>query len=139
MVKFIKKPSTVIYIDHFAIISISRQISLTTSSTNKLNLRLIRAFQYLSIFDLSIRYKASKANIIPNALLRLQRNSASIVKNGLEVLKVLYNQTIEVISDSRELLKELLKDSSVSYYIILIEMFEDFKLRLILKYVKNSQ
>ena len=39
--------STVIYTDHSAAISIVRQTSLNTTSTEKLNLRLIRASEYL--------------------------------------------------------------------------------------------
>lgn len=38
---------TIIYTDHAASLAIARQTTLTTSSTDKLNLRLIRASQYL--------------------------------------------------------------------------------------------
>ena len=43
MIKFNECSSIIIYIDHFVAIFISRQINLTTSSIDKLNLRLIRA------------------------------------------------------------------------------------------------
>jgi hypothetical protein len=39
--------------------------------TNKLNLYLIRAKEYLSKFLLLIRHKLSKANFVPNALSKL--------------------------------------------------------------------
>ena len=41
------------------------------SNTNKLNLRLVCASQYLSIFELDIRYKLGKKNIVPDTLSRL--------------------------------------------------------------------
>lgn len=139
MVESTKKPPTVVYTDHSAAVPISRQTSLTTSSTDKLNLRLVRASQYLSMFDLSVRHKAGKANVIPDALSRLQGNPASIAKDGPGVLEALYGQAIEVTSDSRELLEELLEDPPVSYHVTLVEMSEDFKSRLILEYAKDPQ
>ena len=39
--------TTIIYIDHSAVVAITRQISLNTTSTMKLNLRLIRVSEYL--------------------------------------------------------------------------------------------
>ena len=71
MIESTKKSPTVVYINHSTAILISRQTSLTTFSIDKLNLRLIRASQYLSIFDLSVRHKTRKMNIVPNALSRL--------------------------------------------------------------------
>ena len=43
MVESTKKPPVVVYIDHLAAVPISRQTSLTSSSIDKLNLRLVRA------------------------------------------------------------------------------------------------
>ena len=48
---------------------------MTSSNTDKLNLRLVRASQYLSMFELDIRYKPGKKNIVPDALSRLLRDS----------------------------------------------------------------
>ncbi len=44
---------------------------MTTSNTDKLNLRLVRADMYLSQFDLNIRHKSDRDHVIPNALSRL--------------------------------------------------------------------
>lgn len=61
----------VIYTDYSAAVLISRQTTLITSSTDKLNLRLVRASQYLSSFNLAVRHKAGKSNIVPDTLSRL--------------------------------------------------------------------
>lgn len=63
---------TIVYTDHSATLSIIRQTTLTTSSTDKLHLRLIRASQYLSQFRLDVRHKAGKLHFVPDALSRLQ-------------------------------------------------------------------
>ena len=47
----------VIYIDHDVVLKIVKQITFITLSTNKLNLRLIKAFDYVQRFNLKIRYK----------------------------------------------------------------------------------
>lgn len=44
---------------------------MNTVSTEKLNLRLIRASEYLQRFRLDVRYKPGKTNTIPDALSRL--------------------------------------------------------------------
>ena len=62
----------VIFIDHGAALGIARQTSLTTTSTNKMNLRLVRASDYLQRFELVIRYKPGKQHIVPDALSRLE-------------------------------------------------------------------
>lgn len=62
---------TIIYTDHSAAVSIVRQSSLNTVDVEKLNLRLVRASEYLQRFRLDVRYKPGKANIVPDALSRL--------------------------------------------------------------------
>lgn len=71
MIEATRSPTTIIYTDHSAAVSIVRQTSLNTVSTEKLNLRLIRASEYLQRFRLDVRYKPRKANIVPDALSRL--------------------------------------------------------------------
>lgn len=63
--------TTVVCIDHAANPSIVNQTKFTTSSTDKLNLRLIRASTYLFQFQLEIKYRPGKQHIIPDALSRL--------------------------------------------------------------------
>lgn len=60
--------ATIIHTDHGANIGIVKQISLFTMSTEKLNLRLIRASEYLQRFNLDIRHKPGKQHIVPDAL-----------------------------------------------------------------------
>lgn len=62
---------TIIYIDHEANSTIITQIKLNTINIDKLNLKLIKAFIYLSQFCLTIRHKFDKTNVISNALSRL--------------------------------------------------------------------
>ena len=62
----------IIYIDHAVLIFIVRQTTLTMSFTNKLNFCLIRVFQYLSRFNISLRHKAEKMNMIFNVLSKLK-------------------------------------------------------------------
>ena len=139
MVKFIKKPSVVIYIDHFVVVSIFRQINFIISSIDKLNLRLMRAFQYLSMFDLFIRHKTNKANIVFDALSRLSENLIIITKDDSGVLKALYEQVVKIINDfSFKKEKSFLEKLFIIYHIILMKMFDDFKSRLLFEYIKNK-
>ena len=139
--KFIKKSSVVIYIDYSAAVLISRQINFIISNINKLNLRLIRVFQYLSMFDFFMRHKTNKANVIFDALSRLSRNSITITKNGSRVLKVLYEQILKIIKNnfSSEKKKTFLQKLSIIYHVTFVKMFDDFKSRLFFKYIKNEQ
>ena len=97
--KFIKKSFIVIYINYFIIILIFRQINFIISNINKFNLRLMRIFQYLSMFDLFMRYKINKANVVFNALSRLSRNLIIITKDDSGILKVLYKQILKIIKN----------------------------------------
>jgi hypothetical protein len=66
-----RKSLTIIFIDHFVLSKIIKQTSFTSSNTDKLNLRWMRAFQYLSILSIEIRVKSEKFHIISNAFFRL--------------------------------------------------------------------
>ena len=65
------KHSTIVYIDHDATLSIARQTTLFTSFIDKLNLRFVRAFDYIQRFDFIIKHKLDKLHIVSNALSRL--------------------------------------------------------------------
>ena len=60
----------IVYTDHDAVLNIFKQISMTTTSIDKLNLRLVRAFNYIQRFDLKLRHKLNKAYIISDALFK---------------------------------------------------------------------
>ncbi len=58
MIESTAAATTVIFTDHSATTSIAKQTSLTMMIfTDKLNLQLIHASQYLSQFDLDVRHK----------------------------------------------------------------------------------
>lgn len=83
----------IVYTDHFATVSIARQISLMFINVNKLNLRLIRVSQYLSMFELNIRYKSDIRNIVLDILSRLLKrrvDSDLLVKDKEDILNTLH-------------------------------------------------
>jgi hypothetical protein len=73
LIQFSKK-SVIIQIDHAVIVNICKQTSIiNTNFVMRMNLRLIRAFQFLSQFsNLKIRHKSEKYHLISDALSRLQ-------------------------------------------------------------------
>ncbi len=81
--------STIIYINYDATLDIVKQTSLITFFINKLNLRLIRASNYLQRFNLNIRYKLNKQHIVLDALLRLvfANVNAKVFSNDILVKK----------------------------------------------------
>jgi hypothetical protein len=66
--------SVIIQTNHAVIVNICKQISITSiNSVMRMNLRLIRVFQFLSQFsNLKIRHKSRKYHLISDALFRLQ-------------------------------------------------------------------
>ncbi len=96
--KFTLKSLTIIYIDHAIAVMITKQTSLTTVNTDKLNLRLIQASQYLFIFQLDIRHKIDKTNIILDALFKLLRDKLKLksMKETFkdDILNLLYKRII---------------------------------------------
>ena len=69
MIELNKVPPITIFIDHVLLIGILKKSNLATIvSIDKLNLRLVRAREYLSRFLLLIRHKPGKANFVPDAL-----------------------------------------------------------------------
>ena len=64
-------PQIIIYTDQFATTNIVKQTKLSSNSTAKLNLRLVRASTYLSQFMLNVRHKPGKQHVVPGALSRM--------------------------------------------------------------------
>jgi len=123
MIEFTKKPSITIYTDHSITISIARQIFLSFFNTDKLNLRLVRASQYLFTFELNIRYKSDNNNLISDALFRLLRersfeNTSSIKRE--EILEILH---ISV--------KDFKNQCTYVFAVFLVEMSSNFRRRLL--------
>ena len=113
-------PPVVIFTNHSASVGISRQTSLSTSNSDKLNLRLVRASIYLSQFTLDIRYKAGQTNTVPDALSRLPGDQkVNMLEPG--VLDTLHLNVVPYI-----------------YNAILIEMSDDFKTKLKKAYTEDK-
>ena len=93
----------VVFIDYATNISIVKQTILIIKSIDKLNLRLMHALFYLSQFDLKIKYRFNKINIMLDTLLQLS------FENDLT--------TIDCIT-----LAEL---DLVSYYVDIDDLFDD--------------
>jgi len=96
---------TVILTDHVSALRIARQVSLVTTSVDKLNLRLVRASQYISQFRLKFSHKPGKEYIVPDALSRLP-----IARPPT------FNKTYSNILDNLH-----------AYHLTLVEISEEFK------------
>ena len=96
------KSKVIVYTDHSATTDIVKQSSLNSVSTLRLNLRLVRASQYLQRFELDMRHKPGKSNVIPDALSRLSSTNDSNVPHGhseLDALHYAYTTTLVEMSD----------------------------------------
>ena len=109
------KLSIVVYTNHDVALDIVKQIFFSSSSTNKLNLRLIRVSNYFQRFNLDIRHKSDKQHIVSNALFRLAFANIEI--------------RIEAI-DVEEKLDAL-------FIISLVELDEDFRQKIIESYTSD--
>lgn len=71
---------------------------MTFNSINKLNLRLVRAFTYLSQISLNVRYCSSKQHIISNTLSRLSIIRLVDSINALKALNldIYYNDIVNL-------------------------------------------
>ena len=110
LIEFIEL-SIIMFIDHDAALEIIKQTFLSISSIDKLNLKLIRVFDYIQRFNLLIKHKPEKLRLISDALFRLPSNNASN-------------------SDHDEL--------NVLFIAILIEMTFEFRNRILNEYIENS-
>ena len=145
MIEVIEIFFIIIYTNYSAAIFISQQINFITFNTNKLNLRLVKTSQYLFNFNLIIKHKSDKFNIISNALFKLQKFIIEI-KDKIEVLKSLYDTFIELchenvidVEASCAISKYtfLLSEQFFVYHIILIKMTNDFKQKLKQTYIND--
>ena len=123
---FRNRPKMVIYIDHSVTVFIIKQTKLTTSNTDKLNFRFVRA----SIFFNRIRCETQAGKTTCNT----RRFVSSIQKNiigdtfGHRNIFDFYH-TFPIVED------ELLP----IYHIIFVKMADEFKTRLKQIYQNNKQ
>lgn len=80
-IESLKVTSTIVFIDYNVALEIAKQINLTIVFIDKLNLRLIRVFDYIQRFELELRYKSKKQYIVLNALSCL--TSVNVKENAL--------------------------------------------------------
>ncbi len=122
-IQFSKK-SMIIQTNHVVIMNICKQIFITSiNSVMRMNLRLIRVFQFLSQFsNLKIRHKSKKYHLIFDALSRLQ----SLNKKDL--------------SNDHAELNEFFVDHNVihAYNTILMKLNSEFRKRIIENYFKDE-
>lgn len=104
----------VIFKNYLVSIFIAKQISLTSFNIDKFNLKLIRISVYLSQFDLNVKYKSNKINIVSNALFKLSTKTLTRFSTNLNCY-----------------LKKI-------FQISLIIIIENFKKKLKAKYATNS-
>ena len=125
----------IIYIDHAVSIFITRQTTLTTSFTNKLNLRLIRAFQYLSGLNISLRHKAEKANTVFDVLSKL-KDAQLNENNKKDILENLYDNSVSL--NELEKTGSLFEQTITMYADTLVKLSQNFRKKLIEAYEKNK-
>ena len=106
---------TIVYIDHDSALDIVAQTTMTIISIDKLNLRLIRAFDYIQRFNLNIRHKFDKQHIVFDALSRLVSDNI--------------NASTDRSHDESEL--------NVLFTVLLMKMNEVFRNRILKDYKKN--
>lgn len=123
MIELTKMFLTIIYIDYFVIVFIFRQITFIISNNDKLNLRLIKNFQYFFDFNLFVRYKIDKINVMSNVLSKFQIDAFFVEK--IDVLKSLHKHSLYVLHENLTI-----KTLMFYHYVALIKKSNDFKQRL---------
>ena len=120
--------NTVVFIDHAANASITKQTILTSNNTDKLNLRLIRVSTYLFQFRLDIRYRFDKRHVLPNALFKLSADRSFLNDDENLNLKS-YHVSMKDPSTN---------DQQSAYYEALMKMSKIFRKRLTKEYAKEK-
>ncbi len=105
------RASVIIQTDHSVILDIVQQSSITsTSSTMRMNVRLVRASQFLQQFCLVVRHKPGKEHIIPDALRRLASASRAGHDEVYSELDALFTYHATLVEISPDLIKRILDD-----------------------------
>ena len=122
------KLPVVIQTDHSAILDIMKQSSITsTTSTLRMNVRLVRASQFLRQFRLDVRHKPGKEHIVPDALSRLASATSPTLPDDHSELDVLYACATQAINYG----------SVYNYSATMVEMDEAFHKSLVEGYQKD--
>jgi hypothetical protein len=108
------KKFIILFTDHEFALSIVKQTSLVITFIDKLNLRLIRAFEYIQRFNVIIKHKSDKQHIVSDALFRLV--------SGNDEFNIFESEELDAL-----------------FIIILIEMNSTFRKKIIAEYFKNKK
>ena len=117
----LSKHSTIIYTNHETNFTIIVETKLNITNINKLNMKFIKAFIYFFQFHIEMRHKFKKYNVVSNALNKLSIKSINKLINNLNI-------------DA----KNSKTNQIYAYITIFVEIFFEFKKKLIENYVKNS-
>ena len=120
--------TTVIFIDHVANFSIVKQTTLNSENIDKLNFRFVRISTYFSQFNIDVRYKTERINIVSNALFRL--SAINFFKN------VEHMNTLDI--DSYHCFMQDIFISAHAFQESLIFMTSNFRIKLIENYSENK-
>ncbi len=123
------KHSTIIYIDHDVSSVIAAAIKLITFSVDKLNMKLIKIFTYLSQFRLNLRYRSEKFNIVSNALSRFLVTKNTNSQEALNVDVDLKHFQSDMNSSEN--------DRTYVYVTTLLKMSQDFRFKIKRRYQMN--
>lgn len=116
----------IIQTDHSVILDIMKQSSITsTTSTLRMNVRLVRVSQYLRQFQLDVRHKPGKDHIVPDVLSRLATATESDLADDHSELDALYGRTTQAMHP---------KDQLYAYTASMVSMEEGFRKRLLAGY-----
>ena len=111
LIKFLKFP-TVVYTNHSATLTIVKSTLLMTLLIAKLNLKLVRAAEYLQCFLLNIYHKPGKLNVVLNALLWFdshnQNNDLADDLNMLfvEIIPAYLTVVVEILNEFKDQIKQ---------------------------------
>jgi hypothetical protein len=104
LIKSSKKQFAIIFTNHVTLTNIIKQTFLTFSNTNKLNLRLMKVFQYLSNLSIEIRVKSGRFHVIFDALSRLfsitNKNESQEKNEILKNFKIRFERFSSTINKS---------------------------------------
>ena len=131
MIEVVAIKIIIIFTNHAANSVIARQTTLSSSSIDKLNFRLVRTFIYLSQFNLNIKYRSEKEHIILDALSRL-----SAIRSANEVMNESNTLNLNIFHFDIENLE--LCDQVYVYQSILIAMSSKFRKKILERHDKKK-
>ena len=132
-----------IYIDHFVIINIIKQIKLSFFNIDKFNLKLIQTFIYLFQFRLNVRHKFKKQHIMSNALFKLfsSTNIANFTKQFFDFSKDILNITyhVKIANFTKPFSNISTVILNMIHHVTLIKMSQNFKFKFKNVYKQNKR